>query len=266
WLDEGVEVSLSLDGPREVHDSCRVDGLGQGSFHRIERLLGQLAGPGRRNGLRVRATISPAAARRLAEALDFWLGLGIRHITATPDFHDPAWTPQATAALLDQLERTAERYASARARGEGFRFQAFEVRAAKGAQGRLPQACGAGDFSFAISPQGDLYPCNFSYLLPDRRLGNVHQDDWSRMARPVSREYNPFRRRVCVGCAEFATCNSVRCPYLNLSLTGDMHRPTGFLCQYERLVGELGRRLAREAPAQGEGRGWQPDGEGGARA
>jgi len=162
--DFGFAVTVSLDGPREVHDSLRVYKDGRGSFDRIMQNVQPLVSRQRRMQVSARVTVTPNNLS-LRRALDDFIHAG---------FHSVGFSPMLSAAngngemQADDLElmlgemidcgREFERRTQA---GERYPFANMLNAMREIERGtHRPYPCGAGAGYFGVSADGDLSPCH----------------------------------------------------------------------------------------------------------
>jgi uncharacterized protein len=187
-------VTVSLDGPADLHDPLRPLVSGRGSHEATAAgALRVLSRPAIQ--VKVRATITRASLP-LTPLLDYFLSLGFRDIEMLPVASPPDgplalsgeyW--QNYVAELGELSlRWLDGLASDRRRFSLWPFAAYLPRI----HARRPLGhCGAGRDAIAISPGGDIYPCpRFVYAdsdsAPDAsRLSDSCRVCWARAYCPT---------------------------------------------------------------------------------
>jgi sulfatase maturation enzyme AslB (radical SAM superfamily) len=97
-----VSLSISLDGNKELHDKCRVDLEGKGSYDRViaaVRHYKEHTGfmPG------IKMTFSPDNIPYLAESYKYLVSEGYTELWGNCVFED-VWSPQDATALYFQLK------------------------------------------------------------------------------------------------------------------------------------------------------------------
>jgi uncharacterized protein len=156
-----VEVVVSIDGDREVHDRTRRSASG-GSYDAIlERVSPWLeARDARLTALATVTHLDPDLERHVTHLLD----VGFTRVAARPvATRDPAYalTRDDWEALKIGASALAARFIAAAERGELFGWQQMitGVRQVWRRETR-GRRCGAGNLGLAVDAQGRLYPCH----------------------------------------------------------------------------------------------------------
>jgi len=160
----GFAVTVSLDGPAEVHDALRPYKSGRGSFDRVMTNVRPMLAWQRRMQVTARITVTP---RNLAlrETLDLFLDEGFHSVGFSPLLRSPNGSDEMQAATLEVMlgemidcGREFERRSLA---GERYAF-ANMVNAMKEIERgtHRPYPCGAGAGYLGVSADGDLAACH----------------------------------------------------------------------------------------------------------
>lgn len=167
-LDEGINVVLSIDGRKEVHDRFRRFPDGKGSYDRVldgvKGFYNRWSASPRSSYCYLRGTYT---RMNLDFAADFCqlAGQGFNDISLEPVVARPeepysirdADLPAAAA----EYERLAECYLDLRRKKRHVRFFHFELDPAGGpCLTKRVTGCGAGFSYLAVSADGRLYPCH----------------------------------------------------------------------------------------------------------
>lgn len=198
FKEHGFLVGISIDGPRQIHDTYRVNKGGKGSFDDVMRGLRHL----REAGVEWNAltTVHAANADRGREVYSFLReGCGaefvqfipiVERVTEAERADGVAWSSWRDRPLYTQRGRhvtgrsvTAERYGRflidvfedwvRRDVGRVY-VQMFEVALANWA-GEQPDLCVHSETcgrALALEHTGDLYSCDH-FVEPDHRIGNI---------------------------------------------------------------------------------------------
>lgn len=160
----GFAVTVSLDGPREVHDGQRPFKSGKGSFDRIMENLAPLLSRQRRMQVSARVTVTPANLT-LRRTLDQFVEAGFHSVGFSPMLSAPGGAGEMRAEDLEVMlaemidcGREFERRALA---GERYPF-ANMLNAIREIQRgtHRPYPCGAGAGYLGVSADGDLAACH----------------------------------------------------------------------------------------------------------
>ena len=220
----GIQVTFSIDGPRDVHDLVRVKHDGSGTYDEALANLRRYASlfPDKAH---VECTLTRAhreAGVTVSDLLDFsasTLGTREPHIglAGLPAGH--AWAPGGAGDpdLLQEFEQAAARTISGMV-GTGpadvarLHMAVAQFRRLR-SHSRKHTICGAGTSQITIDSFGNVYPCWMFAGNPDHCMGNVITDhaadsqaaciqEW---LKANSKDNNPTCRRcyaryVCDGC------------------------------------------------------------------
>jgi uncharacterized protein len=160
----GFAVTVSLDGPAEVHDTLRPYKSGRGSFDRVMANVRPLLARQRRMQVTARVTVTPKNLA-LRETLDQFLAEGFHSVGFSPLLRSPNGGDEMQAGTLEVMlgemidcGREFERRSLA---GERYAF-ANMVNAMKEIERgtHRPYPCGAGAGYLGVSADGDLAACH----------------------------------------------------------------------------------------------------------
>lgn len=220
--DHGVSYLLSIDGMPSVHDRHRRLANGEGSWRIVERNLPLFKRYQRWLGTKM--TVRPDTAETLLDGVKFLVAAGINQFLIAPA-EGIEWTPQSRRTYQRSYTSVLEYIAALRAEGRPVRMNALE-RLAKPHEGTMAGrwGCRAGRQSFAVTPDGSLYPCS-------KLVGDAGLQTLSRMGSLADGITNlSLRKRLNdidvdrTGCSECKRANecSGGCYYNNYLETGDL--------------------------------------------
>ena len=175
---ECVNVVLSLDGRREIHDRFRVDYAGKGSFDTIVPKFQKLVEARGGKNYYMRGTFTHANPDFL-EDIKVMLDLGFNELSMEPVVcapGDPAeLTPEDMEIVKDQYEKLAELMLERKKAGKPFTFYHYMIDLTGGpCIYKRISGCGSGTEYMAVTPWGDLYPCH-QFVGEDKyKLGNIY--------------------------------------------------------------------------------------------
>lgn len=162
--EHGFAVTVSLDGPRRVHDKLRPYQSGKGSFDRIMKNVAPMLAKQRRMQVGARVTVTPENLR-LKETLDHFVDAGFHTVGFSPMLRSPSGAGELAGADLEPMlqamidcGREFERKTIAK---EPYPF-ANMLSAMKeiGRGTHRPYPCGAGAGYLGVSAEGDLAACH----------------------------------------------------------------------------------------------------------
>jgi uncharacterized protein len=174
--ENNISLVLSLDGRREVHDQMRPCVSGEGSYDEALTQIRKAVDSRGGQNYYLRGTFT-------AHNLDFandvlaMADLGFTQLSVEPVVGkdtDYALRPEHLPELFKQYERLAEIYLERKLAGNGFDFFHFNLDINNGpCVAKRLSGCGAGHEYFAVTPEGDLYPCHQFVGRDSYLLGNV---------------------------------------------------------------------------------------------
>jgi uncharacterized protein len=201
---ECVNVVLSLDGRREIHDRFRVDYAGNGSWDRIVPKFQKLVEKRGGKNYYMRGTFTHANPDFL-EDIKQMLDLGFTELSMEPVVcakGDPGeLTAEDLPIVCEQYEKLAELMLEREREGRPFTFYHYMIDLTGGpCIYKRISGCGSGTEYMAVTPWGDLYPCHQFVGEEKFRLGNI----WDGVTNPeVQAEFaesNLYTRPDCKDC------------------------------------------------------------------
>lgn len=161
----GIGVTVSMDGPKEMQDKFRIFSNGKGSYDIIKPKVQELIAKHRSRPVGARVTMTSGAmdVRKIYQHLKHELGfheVAFAPVTTSPDraysINDPGMD-----SILAQFSELADEYLEAALRNEHHGFSNVSDTLAELHQGvnkSLP--CGAGLGMVGVGPSGDIAPCH----------------------------------------------------------------------------------------------------------
>jgi len=249
----GFEVTVSLDGDRESHDSARVFPDGSGSFDAA--LEGLTRARERLGQVRTMTVVHPGNVDRMASSFDLIASLGVNHIIFTLEY-ESGWDAAAMKRLESSLDALADRVAD--------QFRAENDVAVQPFHGKIitqlkegycaRDMCDFGCSEIAVAPSGSIYPCDRligedGEAQRDVVIGHVDTgvDAWKVAS---LREPKDRPKRDCEGCAILDRC-MWWCGCVNRALTGRVDGVSDLLCELEQIQVRAADRLASTLYVEG---------------
>ena len=201
---EMSNVVLSLDGRKEIHDRCRVDYAGNGSWDRIVPKFQKLVAARGGKNYYMRGTFTHANPDFL-EDIRTMLDLGFTELSMEPVVcrpEDPAaLTKEDLPIVLKQYEDLARLMLQRRREGRPFTFYHYMLDLSGGpCIYKRISGCGSGTEYMAVTPWGDLYPCHQFVGEEAFRLGDVWQGVTNAQAQQEFADCNVYAREACRDC------------------------------------------------------------------
>lgn len=197
-------VTVSLDGPREVHDRQRPARGGQGTFDRIMRNVAPLLERQRRMQVAARVTVTPIHLE-LVETLDAFIAAGFHSVGFSPMLRSPTGTGEMRRedleVMLGEMIACGREYERHALRGERYPFANMANAMKEIAKGtHRPYPCGAGAGYVGISAEGELSACHRFVGDEDGAMGSLTEGlDRARQAQWLASRH-VHRQSPCTAC------------------------------------------------------------------
>jgi uncharacterized protein len=173
-----IGVTVSMDGPPDLHDKLRVFANGRGSYDIIEPRVRALIANHRTRPITARVTLTSGVTdvvriyRHLKQDLGFH-EVGFAPVTTSPD-RLYAIGDRGMDGVLDQFHLLADEWLQYALRGEMHGFSNVSDTIAELCQGvNKSHPCGAGLGLLGVGPSGDIAPCHRFVDSDTHALGNV---------------------------------------------------------------------------------------------
>ncbi len=176
--DNHIGVTVSMDGPAELHDKLRVFANGRGSYDILEPKVRALIANHKTRPITARVTLTAGVTdviriyRHLKEDLGFH-EVGFAPVTTSPD-RLYAINDQGMDGVLQQFHKLADEYLEFALRGEMHGFSNVSDTISELYQGvNKSHPCGAGLGLMGVGPSGDIAPCHRFVDSDDHALGHI---------------------------------------------------------------------------------------------
>lgn len=173
--EDFISLNITIDGPKEVHDLCRVDYNGDGSFDRAIAAWNDWLTKRNMKQIETKVTIAPENLDLIETIFNFFFERGCTIINANPIF-EHKWTVDEAAKYYKILIKLADRLLKT----EGAESSLFtQYKANPLLSTDTNNWCGGTSLMLAFDPDGNAYPClryMESSLGSDRKpiiIGNV---------------------------------------------------------------------------------------------
>lgn len=173
-----IGVTVSMDGPKEMHDKLRVFSNGRGSYDIIEPRVRALIQNHRTRPITARVTLTSGVTdvvriyRHLKDDLGFH-EIGFAPVTTSPNrlyaINEPGMD-----GVLDQFRSLADEWLEYALRGEMHGFSNVSDTLAELVQGvNKSHPCGAALGMVGVGPSGDIAPCHRFVDSDTHALGHI---------------------------------------------------------------------------------------------
>lgn len=253
-LDNDIGLMVSLDGPREIHDSMRHFSDGRGSHNIVQNNLMNILKDQNRIPVAVRATMTRDCMELVQIAEHLW-ETGSTDVAVEPCL-DPSGTLGIRTEDLDIIKskylELARIYLNSACSGRYVPFYQFEEFASRAGRISLrPISCGAALNYLAVSADGSLYPCHKMIEIDDYRLGDVYTGITKPEIVEKIRNLRPKSLEKCSGCWARYICGG-GCRAHSLIFNQDITKPCLFDCEMSRYFTELGAFIFSELNSYGD--------------
>lgn len=216
------ELSISLDGTKEVNNICRKNKYNEGVFDKVFTVCKYLTK--QKENIWIRMTVNDVNCAFLSDSIKFFLENGMRHIAAVPDLFCVNWTSEHVDILEYQC-RTLRNYI----KKEEIDCEIILPLAEK-VFNHIP--CGAGKEKYEIDVQGKIYPCSY-VITSDVCMGDIYRGLNSNVVKNIKGICLQSVTK-CVGCNGYSSCISTRCKFINKAVTGNYFLPIPLVCELHR--------------------------------
>lgn len=223
---EMSNVVLSLDGRKEIHDRCRVDYAGNGSWERIVPKFQKLVQARENKNYYMRGTFTHANPDFLND-IRAMLDMGFTELSMEPVVCAPsapaALTQEDLPIVLEQYEQLAKEMLERKQAGQPFTFYHYMLDLSGGpCIYKRISGCGSGTEYMAVTPWGDLYPCHQFVGDEQFRLGDIWNGVDNSAIQEEFRSCNAYSRSECADCWAKLYCSG--------GCAANAYHATGSLC------------------------------------
>jgi uncharacterized protein len=230
-------IVLSIDGRKNVNDRMRKFTDGTGTYDSImPRLKSFVASRGDKSYY-IRGTFT-------ANNLDFCNDVlhladqGFREISIEPVVAEKekgyALKEEQLPVIYEEYEKLASKYIEYNESGKGFRYYHFLMDLDGGpCVYKRVSSCGSGVEYFAVTPDGELYPCHQFVGRPDYLIGDV----WKGVTRPDLKdkfaENTVYHKEKCRECWARFYCSG-GCQANAAAFSNDLKVPYDLECKLQK--------------------------------
>ncbi len=200
--DNRVLLVLSLDGRREVHDRMRPFAGGCGSYDTVVNNFRRVIASRQDKNYFLRGTFTAYNLDFSEDVLDMAaIGTQLSVEPVVADEGDYALKEEHLPIVFAQYEKLALEYLQRKLNGQGFEFFHFNVDLNNGpCVAKRLSGCGAGHEYFAVTPDGDLYPCHQFVGREEYLIGNVDQGITNEALSQHFRQAHVLNKPACRQC------------------------------------------------------------------
>lgn len=237
YINDNMDnVVISIDGRKEIHDTIRYDTARNGTYGRILEKAQKLVRERKDKSYFIRGTFT---SRNLDFSKDVFhlADLGFGEISVEPvvgageDFHI---RKEHIGDIVKEYEHLAYSYIERIKNGKPFRFYHFNINLYDGpCIYKRVASCGAGTEYFAVTPEGDLYPCHQFVGETGFKVGNINSGIENYNISNRFADANIFKKDECRNCWAKLYCSG-GCHANSYYSNGDILKPEETVCEMQR--------------------------------
>lgn len=232
--EHNINISVSIDGPEDIHDMYRKDKYGKGTFKHVLKNIDKLA-----NSLdyfQVNSVYTPQTVSRIDETVRFLVENDIYNIHLNPDI-SAQWDKESFENIAIGYKNIADTYIEMFNKGREVAINLLDSKLILFFKGGYEERdkCGMGETEFGFAPSGNVYPCE--RLIGDdtdinMEMGNVHTGVNLQHSCVIGKKEDNDNK-------ECKTCNIKQycmnwCGCTNYHMTGSSTTTSAMMCHSER--------------------------------
>ncbi|MCH5297928.1 MAG: radical SAM protein [Ruminococcus sp.] len=240
-----IFLTISIDGPKEIHDNMRIGKGGKGSFDIIIKNIEKF----RSNSININA--SEITFNNSHLKYDYSVFDTIKYLKDNLDIQNIHIVPVSGNSETDYRLPDSNSFSSSvktifeeiNRNKKDYSYSMIN-RVIQSLRNRTTSRffCGAGLTDYSVSIKGDIYPCFMFTDIESYKLGNV----WSEKSFFESPEYSTWRNKFLsfnkYECGECAECFNNRicsgCLGTNYFNTGNIFKPSKMYCDMQKALTE----------------------------
>ncbi|HOR85814.1 MAG TPA: thioether cross-link-forming SCIFF peptide maturase [Bacillota bacterium] len=238
FINENMDnIVLSLDGRKQVNDRMRKLVDGSGTYDSIMPKIKSVADSRGDKSYYVRETFT-------ANNLDFCSDVlhladeGFREISIEPVVAENeksyALREEHLPKIYQEYDKLAERYIEYNDKGKGFRYYHFNVDLDGGpCIYKRVSSCGSGVEYFAVTPDGELYPCHQFVGRREYLMGDVWRGVANKELQKEFFENTVYHKGKCMKCWAKFYCSG-GCQANAAAFNNNLKEPYEIECKLQR--------------------------------
>jgi uncharacterized protein len=241
--ENGIGVSVSIDGPKKYHDLRRTYKSGLGSYDMIHPRVLDLLRNHKTRHVAARATLTHGVT---AVEECFWhlKEMGFHEVGFAPvtsaDRDDYALTPDELWEIMAAFRRLSRLYVEKAARNEYLGFSNLSNLLSELHSGIVKTyPCGAGLGLLGVGAKGDLYLCHRFLESPEHRMGSVYEGLDTEKQAEFLEHAHLSQKGPCQTCWVRHICSG-GCHHEAHARYGDLYHGNPHYCEWIRTWIDLG--------------------------
>jgi uncharacterized protein len=218
------DITVSLDGTKQIHDFFRPFRNGSGSYDTVMensfKILEQLP------NIRVRMTYNAESVKYLAEGVIELIEKGYKIIVPAADLFDRNWNDGAIHEVKNQISIIKD-YLKGNSEVTISICEAVSL--------TKKTTCKGGITGQNIYPDGSIYPCMMAGGVTEFQIGDIYKGLDMMLIENILL-HNDESHPECLGCGLYTSCNGNRCKIINKMITGSYSYPSEVECEINHVL------------------------------
>jgi len=238
FFNENMDnVVVSIDGRKTVNDKMRKFPDGRGTFDEILPKIKEFVDARGDKSYYIRGTFT-ANNLDFSEDVVFLADQGFKEISIEPvvaeDKKAYALKEEHLPYIYEQYEKLAEKYIQYQEQGKGFRYYHFLMDLDGGpCVYKRVSSCGSGVEYFAVTPDGELYPCHQFVGREEFLMGNIQDGVTNKKLQKEFDQNTVYHKEKCTDCWAKFYCSG-GCQANAAAFNNDLKVPYDLECKLQQ--------------------------------
>jgi uncharacterized protein len=238
FFNENMDnVVVSIDGRKTVNDKMRKFTDGRGTFDEILPKIKEFVNSRGDKSYYIRGTFT-ANNLDFSEDVIFLADQGFKEISIEPVVAEEsrayALKEEHLPFIFNQYEKLAERYIEYQDQGKGFRYYHFLMDLDGGpCIYKRVSSCGSGVEYFAVTPDGELYPCHQFVGREEFMMGNIKDGVTNKQLQKEFDKNTVYNKEKCTDCWAKFYCSG-GCQANAATFNNDLKVPYDLECKLQQ--------------------------------
>lgn len=238
FINENMDnVVVSIDGRKSVNDKMRRFTDGRGTFDDILPKIKSLVDKRGDKSYYIRGTFT-ANNLDFSEDVIFLADQGFKEISIEPVVAEKnkayALKEEHLPFIYQQYEKLVQKYLEYQENGKGFRYYHFLMDLDGGpCIYKRVTSCGSGVEYFAVTPDGELYPCHQFVGREEYLIGNIKDGITNKTLQKQFEENTVYHKEKCSDCWAKFYCSG-GCRANAVAFNNDLMMPYDMECKLQQ--------------------------------
>lgn len=238
FFNENMDnVVISIDGRKSVNDRMRKFTDGRGTFDEILPKIKDFVETRGDKSYYIRGTFT-ANNLDFSEDVMFLADQGFKEISIEPVVAEAnkayALKEEHLPFIYEQYEKLATQYMEYQKQGKGFRYYHFLMDLDGGpCIYKRVSSCGSGVEYFAVTPDGELYPCHQFVGREEYLMGNIRDGVTNTVLQKEFEQNTVYHKEKCTDCWAKFYCSG-GCQANAAAFNNDLKTPYDLECKLQQ--------------------------------